>query len=229
MADVIPKEIDRDGVKLLIRRGGQLVDVLPREEYDQLHIAGAVSIPLNMISRHTADRLKWDKPVILYSRDAQCDLSARAAWRLSSLGFTQIFRYTVGKADWLANGLPVEGAQAGLETVADIVDMEVPTCKRGERVGEVRQRVTGEGWDTCIVVNDSLIVLGILRAIDLEKGDPSWPAEEVMERDPLAFRLDVHLKHALDQMKQHRLDNALVTTTDGRLFGLLKQEDLERG
>ena len=228
MADVIPKETDRDGVKLLMRRGAQLVDVLPREEYDQLHIAGATSIPLSMISRHTADRLKWDKPVILYSRDAQCDLSARAAWRLSSLGFTQIFRYTVGKADWLANGLPVEGSEAGLETVADIVDMEVPTCKRGERVGDVRQRVTSEGWNTCVVVNDNMIVLGILQAIDLEKGDPTWPAEEVMQRDPLAFRLDVRLVQALEQMKQQRLENALVTTTDGRLFGLLKLEDLRR-
>jgi hypothetical protein len=35
-----------------------------------------------------------------------------AAWRLESLGFAQVYRYTPGKADWLANELPVEGQQA---------------------------------------------------------------------------------------------------------------------
>ena len=33
-------------------------------------------------------------------------LSARAAWWLESLGFAQVLRYTAGKADWAAYGLP---------------------------------------------------------------------------------------------------------------------------
>lgn len=36
-------------------------------------------------------------------------MSARAAWRLEQLGFERVFRYTPGKADWAAAGLPMEG------------------------------------------------------------------------------------------------------------------------
>lgn len=227
MVDIIPKVTDADGVKLLVRRGAQLVDVLSREEYDRVHISGAISIPLVMISRHTADRLKWDKPVIVYSRDYECDISARAAWRLSSLGFTQVFRYSAGKADWMANGLPLEGAEAQVETAADIADLDVPTCKRGEKVGDVRQRVRQEGWDTCIVINDQLVVLGLLRPVDLEKADQSWPAEEAMERDPATFRLNASIDEIAGVMKAQRLDSILVTTPDGKLFGMVRTQDIK--
>jgi rhodanese-related sulfurtransferase len=227
MAESIPKEIGREDVRLLVRRGAQLVEVLPPDAYESLHLAGAVNIPLAMISRKTADRLKWDRPVIVYSRDSLCDLSARAAWRLASLGFTQVFRYIAGKADWLANGFPAEGKDARAPSAGDLADMDVPTCTRLERVGEVRARVRKDGWDACVVVNDQLVVLGLLNAIDLEKADPQWPAEETMLRDPQCYRLNASLAEVAEYFQQQRLvDCALVTTTDGKLFGLLKRQSL---
>ncbi len=39
-------------------------------------------------------------------------MSPRAAWRLESLGFTKVFDYVAGKADWSASGLPMEGKLA---------------------------------------------------------------------------------------------------------------------
>ncbi len=229
MADLTPREIGREDVRTLVRRGAQLVDVLPREEYEKIHLAGAVSIPLSMISRNTADRLQWDKPVIVYSEDCLSDLSARAAWRLASMGFTQIYRYTPGIADWLANGLPVEGSMARIPSAADLADMDVPTCKRSERVGQVRERVQKDGWNTCVVVNDELVVLGLLTANGLTHADQNWPAEEAMERDPQAFRLSASLDEVSGYFEDHRdIESILITTTDGKLFGLLKREDLER-
>jgi rhodanese-related sulfurtransferase/CBS domain-containing protein len=225
MADITPKEIDREGIRLLMRRGGQLVEVLPREEYERVHLMAAISIPLSMISRSTANRLQWDKPVIVYSRDCLCDRSARAAWRLASLGFTQVFRYTLGKADWLANGLPVEGAEARKPGAGDLADLDAPTCKRGERVADVRARVGADGWDRCVVVNDDLVVLGLLTATDLTKADQSWPAEEAMERDPQCFRLDAPVEAVKEYFEQNRgTDSVLVTTTDGKLYGLIKRD-----
>lgn len=229
MVEIAPREINREDVRTLTRRGGQLVEVLPREEYDKVHLAGAVSIPLAMISRHTADRLQWDKPVIVYSQDALDDLSARAAWRLASMGFTQVYRYTLGKADWLANGLPVEGTEARTQGAGDLADMDVPTCKRNERVGEVRERVRKEGWDLCVVTNDELVVLGLLSANDLEKADQRWTAEEAMERDPKTFRLNAPIEEAAEWMRTNHRDYALITGTDGKLFGLLKLTDIEGG
>ena len=226
---ITPKEIDREGIRLLLRRGGSLVEVSPREEYERLHLPGAVSIPLSMFSRRTADKLAWDKPVIVYAKDCLDDRSGRAAWRLASLGFTQVYRYVEGKAGWLANGLPAEGAAAEAETIADLADLDVPTCKTNEKVGDVKARVTPEGWNVCVVINDQLVVLGLLRPSDLEKADPTWPAEETMDRDPATLRLDVRPEEARKILQEKRLEQVLVTFPDGKLFGLLKLEDLLSG
>src|SRR6266511_4403171 len=36
-------------------------------------------------------------------------MSPRAAWRLESMGFAEVYDYVAGKADWGAAGLPLEG------------------------------------------------------------------------------------------------------------------------
>ena len=36
----------------------------------------------------------------------------RAAWRLESVGFSEVYDYTVGELHWLAAGLPTEGTNA---------------------------------------------------------------------------------------------------------------------
>ena len=230
MTDLSPKEIVREDIRPLVRRGAQLVDVMPRDEYDRVHLVGAVSIPLSMISRSTAERLKWDRPVIVYSRDCLCDVSARAAWRLASLGFTQVFRYAAGKADWLANGLPVEGAEARVAGAGDLADLDVPTCGPSERVEQIRERVHKDGWNACVVVNDKLVVLGLLQANDLDHADPHWTAEEAMVRDPQTYRLNAPLNEVVEYLQNRRnIDSVLITTSDGKLFGILKREDLDKG
>ena len=47
-------------------------------------------------------------------------LSARAASRLESLGFTHVYRYTPGKDGWLAMGLPTDGPEAATPRAGDI-------------------------------------------------------------------------------------------------------------
>ncbi len=43
----MPKEIDRNEVQRLVaERNAQLVEVLPRPEYEQEHLPGAINIPL---------------------------------------------------------------------------------------------------------------------------------------------------------------------------------------
>jgi rhodanese-related sulfurtransferase len=36
-------------------------------------------------------------------------MSPRAAWRLEAAGFSPVYEYAAGKADWLAADLPFEG------------------------------------------------------------------------------------------------------------------------
>jgi rhodanese-related sulfurtransferase len=64
-------KVDRDEVQRLLREGAQLVEVLPREEYEAEHLPGAISIPLSRLSRKTAAKLDHDRPVIVYCQDMQ--------------------------------------------------------------------------------------------------------------------------------------------------------------
>ncbi|MCA1687792.1 MAG: rhodanese-like domain-containing protein [Actinobacteria bacterium] len=67
----MPTPIFRDEVRRLAEEGAQLVDVLPREEYEEEHLPGAINIPLKQLDRETTARLKRDAPVIVYCHDYQ--------------------------------------------------------------------------------------------------------------------------------------------------------------
>jgi rhodanese-related sulfurtransferase len=65
----MPENATREDVRRLVAEGAQLVDVLPRAEYDELHLAGAVSIPLAELGERAAAELDPARPVITYCHD----------------------------------------------------------------------------------------------------------------------------------------------------------------
>lgn len=65
----MPSDIQRDEVRRLVAAGAQIVDVLPRAEYEAEHIAGAINIPLKELDRQSAAILDRDRPVIVYCWD----------------------------------------------------------------------------------------------------------------------------------------------------------------
>jgi rhodanese-related sulfurtransferase len=68
----VPTAIFRDEVRRLVREeGAQLVDVLPREEYEEEHLPHAVNIPLKELDRETIARLNREVPAIVYCHDYQ--------------------------------------------------------------------------------------------------------------------------------------------------------------
>jgi rhodanese-related sulfurtransferase len=68
----VPTSIFREEVRRLVQEeGAQLVDVLPREEYEDEHLPGAISIPLQELDREMIARLNRDAPVIVYCHDYQ--------------------------------------------------------------------------------------------------------------------------------------------------------------
>jgi rhodanese-related sulfurtransferase len=67
----MPTAIFRDEVRRLLTQGAQLVDVLPAQEYHDLHLPGAISIPLKELTEETTARLRKDQPVIVYCSDYQ--------------------------------------------------------------------------------------------------------------------------------------------------------------
>jgi len=66
----MPKGIGRDEVERLLSEGAQLVEVLPREEYEEEHLPGAISLPLRRIDAEARDRLDPNRPVIVYCFDS---------------------------------------------------------------------------------------------------------------------------------------------------------------
>jgi rhodanese-related sulfurtransferase len=67
----MPIEVQRDAVQRLLAAGAQLVDVLPRAEYEAEHIAGAINIPLKELDARSAEVLDRARPVIAYCWDFQ--------------------------------------------------------------------------------------------------------------------------------------------------------------
>src|SRR5258708_3606495 len=53
-------------------------------------------------------------------------MSARAAWRLESLGFEKVYRYAGGSDDWFANGLSMGRRRADTLRGADAARRDVP-------------------------------------------------------------------------------------------------------
>jgi rhodanese-related sulfurtransferase len=64
------KPIDRIELRRLIdSEDAQVVDVLPRREYDESHLRGAVSIPLRELTAETVSGLSRDRPLVVYCHD----------------------------------------------------------------------------------------------------------------------------------------------------------------
>jgi rhodanese-related sulfurtransferase len=65
----MPRVIERDEVRRLIEQGAQLIEVLPKEEFEEEHLPGAINIPLRRIDAEAAERLDLSRPVVVYCWD----------------------------------------------------------------------------------------------------------------------------------------------------------------
>lgn len=66
----MPESINLSGLKRLLERGAQLVEVLPAAEYAEEHLPGAVNIPLKTLDADSAKQLDRDRPVVVYCYDS---------------------------------------------------------------------------------------------------------------------------------------------------------------
>jgi len=66
----MPTEVDRHEVRRLVAAGAQLVDVMPKTEWEESHISGAIHIPLKKLPRLAPEGLDASKAVIVYCYDS---------------------------------------------------------------------------------------------------------------------------------------------------------------
>ena len=65
----MPTPIALPALRALLADGAQLVEVLPEREYDEMHLPGAVNIPLKTLDATSTAGLDPRRPVIVYCWD----------------------------------------------------------------------------------------------------------------------------------------------------------------
>jgi Mg/Co/Ni transporter MgtE len=154
-------------------------------------------------------------------------MAPRAAARLETLGFDNVHEYKAGKLDWLAAGLPTEGDNNNCPRAGDASRKDVIVCGLTDRIGDVRGRATAASLDLAVVVDDERVVLGMLWSKQLEL-DPDLVAEKAMRPGPSTFRPYVPIKEMADHLVEHDHDSAPITTSNGKLVGVLYKSDAIR-
>lgn len=99
-------EIDTAEVKALMAKDKNVLVVFPlsKIEYDNLHIAGSVHIPMDELAKKLpADH---SKPLIFYCLGERSTASWRAATIAAKLGYLHVYAYREGLAAWAATGYP---------------------------------------------------------------------------------------------------------------------------
>jgi CBS domain-containing protein len=153
-------------------------------------------------------------------------MSPRAASRLETLGFQQVYDYVAGKAGWGSAGLPLEGTEGSETRAGAHVRTDVPNCRLSDRLQDVCERLDESGWDTCFVLDERGVVLGRIgrRAI---RGRSDVTAQEAMTLGPSTIRPSARLQAMVERMQRQKLSNLPVTTSGGRFVGLLTLRDAE--
>jgi rhodanese-related sulfurtransferase len=219
------EKIDYQGLHRLLDEGAQLVEVLPREEYEEEHLPGAISIPLKELDRESAGQLDEERPVVVYCWDYLCDMSPRAAALLDTLGFERVYDYAASKVDYLARGLPREGEKAGERRAVDALREDIVRCGLGDDVDEIRARIESSPFGFGLVVDDDGVLIGRLRRSVLAQGD-GGTVKELMEVGPSTIRADEKPDALRERLEKRELKCAVVSTPDGVLLGVVRTVDL---
>lgn len=64
------RSVDLEQLRALLERDGQLVEVLPEDEYRWGHLPGAVNIPLKVLTANAVTGLDRRRPIAVYCWDA---------------------------------------------------------------------------------------------------------------------------------------------------------------
>ncbi|HEY1266193.1 MAG TPA: CBS domain-containing protein [Candidatus Binatia bacterium] len=136
------------------------------------------------------------------------------------MGYTHVFAYEGGKAEWMAFDLPIVRGRDLPALVSDVVERDVPRCRPEDSIGAARDAAYDRGMDICPVVNDAGVLLGLCTRVSLH-AHPSIAVELVMEPGPTTVRPSMPVKDAVKMLERKKVRSPLVTTPDGKLIGSL--------
>jgi rhodanese-related sulfurtransferase len=206
----------------LIAAGVRTLDALPQSVYQQEHLPGAESLPLEQFQpSQVAD---WDRaePVLVYCFDQHCDLSARTAHRLDDLGFETVYDLIGGRAGWTALGLPTEGEIGDQRRISRFV-ADPATVPLDATIAEVRR--LGELRFPVAVVDGDGVLLGALQPPAAALPEET-AVRDVMVPAPGTIRPELRIDEVAEQLHHDGLDHVFVTAVNGVLIGLVIADQL---
>jgi CBS domain-containing protein len=142
------------------------------------------------------------------------------------MGFKNVYLYDAGKQDWILDGLPTEGRQAGALRAVVAARKDLPTCEITDSLDTARQKMEPSGHDFCVVLNPQGVVLGRVRKKDIDEAD-GGDLERVMQEGPTTIRPGEDLMEVTGRLQDADVDSVLVTTSEGVLAGALYRKDAE--
>ncbi len=148
-------------------------------------------------------------------------MSARAAWRLEQLGFTDVYDYVFGRKDWEAAGLPMEGTDVRGSVVADATTHDPATATVEESVGRARARLNGD--TQVVVINEAGVVVGVMRKESWETTDDTRVGD-AMRLGPATVRPGAQLTPLIGRMESRDVESVIVSDAEGRLIGVITLE-----
>ena len=104
--------INANELQAMMQQADNLVvlDVLPEESYEQEHIPGAHSLPVNdkNFTRRVEELAPHaGTPVAVYCADHECGLSPKAADTLEEHGYERVYDFAGGLDEWKKAGFDV--------------------------------------------------------------------------------------------------------------------------
>ncbi len=133
-----------------------IVDVLPASSYVEVHIPGALGLPLELVANRAREILPdRDAEIVVYCANPTCDRSMHALRQLDELGYSNVRVYREGLADWVESGGPTESVAeeaAGPDPEPAILDWPPLTVSPSGEVGRVPARLSQmHRWDNSVL------------------------------------------------------------------------------
>lgn len=93
-------------------------------------------------------------------------------------------------------------------------------------MGRAREVMITAGDDECFVVTKGRVVLGRIRLHDVEGVKDDVSARDAMFDGPSTYRPNVPVAEIAEIMRRKDLARLPITTTSGRLLGVVRRDDL---
>ena len=219
----MPKVVDTSEVQELLRRGAQLIEVLPSSAWQREHVPGARNVPLPQLRADTVADLDHGAPTVVYCYDHECDLSARGAAVLEQLGFTEVYDYAGSKTAWLGEGLPADGDVAASDRAGARATWP-PTCPPHATIDDIVSDLRGDL--PVVVLGDGDVVLGAVHPAGVGL-PPSTPVLRAADPGTATVRPSITRSELARSMDDGGQRHVIVTTSHGRLIGVVRRSDLD--